>query len=494
MTFGKSDTPIKRYFVHALMIFFGLLAIVPIYVLLINSTRTNEQINTGLSIVPGKGAFTSRVEDSAVLTRTREAGIVRYQDIVQGVTYTKDNYGNRIVYSIPEGMNPAILIVNDEEIVVATFDLPKGVYIEVDEGENVRQNQVIYKAYTLTAEMSGTVKFVDFVPGVSSDEFNSTIEEKDKNGNLLSRRIDEYFAVKPIGNTLRPVIRIMNKEPTMVVKWVDGEEKEVEEDVDVVSASLLIPGGSYLEVKDGDKIQEGQILVRQVKKPVNILYNWRALINRGFKIFRGFLNSSVISLGSTLLCIYFSALTAYGLHVYRFRGRLAMWVLILIIMMLPGSLTFIGFYQLMATWGLTDSYIPLIMPSIAAAGAVLFIRQYMMSVLSVELIDAARIDGAGEYRIFNLIILPVIVPALAAQAIFSFVGSWNNFLAPFVLIQTEDKFTLPMFVFLLRGDIYRTELGGLYLGIAISLIPIIVFYAFMSRFIISGLTMGGLKE
>jgi multiple sugar transport system permease protein len=163
-------------------------------------------------------------------------------------------------------------------------------------------------------------------------------------------------------------------------------------------------------------------------------------------------------------------------------------------MMLPGSLTFIGFYQLMATWGLTDSYIPLIMPSIAAAGAVLFIRQYMMSVLSIELIDAARIDGAGEYRIFNIIILPVIVPALAAQAIFTFVGSWNNFLAPFVLIQTEDKFTLPMFVFLLRGDIYRTELGGLYLGIAISLIPIIVFYAFMSRFIISGLTMGGLKE
>jgi multiple sugar transport system permease protein len=496
MTFGKSDTPIKRYFVHALMIFFGLLAIVPIYVLLINSTRTNEQINTGLSIIPGKGAFNSRIEDSAVLTKTKEneTGTVRYKDILQGVTYTNDDYGKRIVYSIPEDLEPAILIVNDDNNVVATFPLPKGAYIEVNDGDNVRQNRVIYKVYNIVADVSGTAKFVDFVPGVSSDEFNSTIEEKDKSGNLISRRIDEYFAVKPIGNTLRPVIRIMNKEPTTVVKWVDGEEKEVEEEVDVVSSSFLVPGGSYLEIKDGDKVQEGQILIRNVRRPVNILYNWRALINRGFKIFRGFLNSSVISLGSTLLCIYFSALTAYGLHVYRFRGRLAMWVLILIIMMLPGSLTFIGFYQLMATWGLTDSYIPLIMPSIAAAGAVLFIRQYMMSVLSIELIDAARIDGAGEYRIFNVIILPVIIPALAAQAIFTFVGSWNNFLAPFVLIQTEDKFTLPMFVFLLRGDIYRTELGGLYLGIAISLIPIIVFYVFMSRFIISGLTMGGLKE
>jgi multiple sugar transport system permease protein len=496
MTFGRSDNPIKRYIVHALMVFFGLLAVVPIYVLLINSTRTNEQINTGLSIIPGRGAFSSRVEDSAVLTKTREGevGTIRFKDVLQGVTYTNDGYGKRIVYSIPEGMEPSILIVDDDNDVVATYALPKGVYIEVDDGENARHNHVLYKSYGVTAETGGTVKFVDFVPGTTSDTLNSTVEEKDKSGNIISRRIDEYFAVKPIGNTLRPVIRIMNKEMTTAVKWVDGEEKEVEEEVDVVSVSYLVPGGSYLEVKDGDKVEEGQVLVRKVKKPVNILYNWRALINRGFKIFRGFLNSSVISLGSTLLCIYFSALTAYGLHVYRFRGRLAMWVLILIIMMLPGSLTFIGFYQLMATWGLTDSYIPLIMPSIAAAGAVLFIRQYMMSVLSVELIDAARIDGAGEYRIFNVIILPVIVPALAAQAIFSFVGSWNNFLAPFVLIQTEDKFTLPMFVFLLRGDIYRTELGGLYLGIAISLIPIIVFYAFMSRFIISGLTMGGLKE
>jgi multiple sugar transport system permease protein len=226
----------------------------------------------------------------------------------------------------------------------------------------------------------------------------------------------------------------------------------------------------------------------------NLAYNWNALVTRGFRIFRGFFNSSIIAICSTALVIYFSALTAYALHVYRFRGRTAMWILIMIIMMLPGSLTFIGFYQLMATWRLTDSYIPLIIPSIAAAGAVLFIRQYMTSVLNVELIDAARIDGAGEFRIFNVIILPVTIPALAAQAIFAFVGSWNNFLTPFVLISTQDKYTLPMYVFLLRGDIYRTETGGIYLGIAVSLVPIIIFYIFMSRFIISGLTMGGVKE
>jgi len=228
---------------------------------------------------------------------------------------------------------------------------------------------------------------------------------------------------------------------------------------------------------------------------VSALKNWAALNSRGnLLMWNGFLNSAIIAISTTVLSIYFSALTAYGLHVYRFKGRAAIWATILIIMMLPGSLTFIGFYRQMAVWGLIDSYIPLIIPSIAAAGTVLFIRQYMSSVLSLELVDAARIDGAGEYRIFNTIILPVIVPALAAQSIFTFVGSWNNFVTPLVIIISENKRTLPLIIALLHGDIYRPQIGGIYLGVAISLIPIIIFYASMSRFIISGITMGGIKE
>ena len=226
----------------------------------------------------------------------------------------------------------------------------------------------------------------------------------------------------------------------------------------------------------------------------NTMYNWRVLTGRGFQIWQGFGNSILISLSATVLSIYFSAMTAYGLHIYRFRGRTLIWTLILLVMLLPATLTFIGFYKFMAWLKLLDSYIPLIIPSIAAAATVLFLRQYMMSVLSTDLIDAARIDGAGEYRIFNVIILPVIVPALAAQSIFSFVSSWNNFITPFVLISSMKKYTLPMLVQTLRATIYRTEFGGIYLGIAVSLVPILVFYAFMSRFIISGLTMGSLKE
>jgi multiple sugar transport system permease protein len=226
----------------------------------------------------------------------------------------------------------------------------------------------------------------------------------------------------------------------------------------------------------------------------NMLYNWQALTGRGFQIWQGFFNSAIIALSSTLLAVYFSAMTAYGIHVYRFKGRGALWISILLIMMLPASLSFIGFYQFMARLKLLDNYIPLIVPSIASAGTVLFLRQYMSSVMSMSLIEAARIDGAGEFNIFNAVMLPVLAPALAAQAIFSFVASWNNFFTPFVLISSQKRYTLPMLVQALRGDIYRTEYGGIYLGIAVSIIPILLFYIFMSRFIISGITMGGVKE
>ncbi len=224
------------------------------------------------------------------------------------------------------------------------------------------------------------------------------------------------------------------------------------------------------------------------------LDNWGHLTNRGFQIFQGFTNSAIIAIGATVFCVYFSSMTAYGLHVYDFKGKKFLWGLILVVIMLPASLSFIGFYQFMARLKLLNSYVPLIVPTIASAGTVLFLRQYFASVLSIDLIEASRIDGAGEFKTFHTIILPVITPALATQSIFSFVASWNNFMTPFVLLSDTKKYTLPMLVQLLRGDIYRTEYGGIYLGIAVSIIPILVFYAFMSRYIISGIMMGSVKE
>jgi multiple sugar transport system permease protein len=222
--------------------------------------------------------------------------------------------------------------------------------------------------------------------------------------------------------------------------------------------------------------------------------NWHILTHRDFQIWQGFKNSAIVSICSTVLGVYFSALTAYGIHIYKFAGRKLLWGVIMVLIMLPTSLSFIGFYQFMARIHLTDSFFPLIVPSIASAGTVLFMKQYLDSILSFELIEASRMDGASEFLIFNRVILPVVHPSIATQSIFAFVASWNNFMTPFVLLSSTRKYTLPMLVQMLRGDIYRTEYGGIYLGIAVSLIPIIVFYAFMSRYIISGLTMGSVKE
>ena len=222
--------------------------------------------------------------------------------------------------------------------------------------------------------------------------------------------------------------------------------------------------------------------------------NWGILTSRGFQISQGFWNSAFLALSTTIIGVYFSSMTAYALQVYKFKGRNFLWGVVLVTIMIPGSLSFIGFYQFIAKLKLLDSYIPLIVPAIASVGTILFLKQYFDSVLSIDLIEASRIDGAGEYTTFHIVILPVIVPALATQCIFSFVGCWNNFMGPFVLLSDMKKYTLPMLVQMLRTDIYRTEFGAIYLGIAVSLIPILVFYAFMSRYIISGIMMGSVKE
>jgi multiple sugar transport system permease protein len=382
---GKSDSQtLMRYFIHAVMVVLGLIAVVPIYLLLLNSTRSTEQINSGFVIVPGKDAFLSSTST-----------------------------------------------------LVANWDS--------------------------NTELSGTARYLDLnIPKTLKEEVNK------KTG------VTEKIVVKGFTESQQPRISIFNAE-------------------DQVIATYIFDNNTVLYVNDGDTVKKGDVIARLVKSP-NVIYNWGSLTGRGFQIWQGFGNSAFISICTTLLSIYFSALTAYGLHVYKFKGRALLWTIILVIIMLPSTLSIIGFYQFMATLRLRDSYIPLIIPAIAAAGTVLFLRQYMMSVLSVELIDAARIDGAGEYRIFNIIILPIMLPALAAQSIFTFVGTWNNFITPFVLINSEKKYTLPMLVQSLRGNIYRAEYGAIYLGIAVSLIPILLFYSFMSRFIISGITMGGIKE
>jgi ABC-type glycerol-3-phosphate transport system permease component len=216
-------------------------------------------------------------------------------------------------------------------------------------------------------------------------------------------------------------------------------------------------------------------------------------MGRGFNVFNGFKNSFLIAAGATVLNVYFSALTAYGVIAYEFRGKKVLFAVILGLIMIPQQISMIGFYQFMNRLGLLNNFLPLILPAIASPATVFFLKQYLETIYHPDLADSARLDGAGEIKIFHRIMLPLMKPGLATMAIFSFVTSWNNFLMPLILINDTEKYTLPMLVQLLKTDVYRTEFGSMYLGISLSIIPLLLIYLFLSKYIVGGVTAGGIK-
>lgn len=212
-------------------------------------------------------------------------------------------------------------------------------------------------------------------------------------------------------------------------------------------------------------------------------------------IFRAFLNSATISVLVTFFVCYFSALTAYGFTIYNFRGKNVLFtVLVMIIMMVPQQLGLIGFYELCWKLKILDTYVPLTLPAIASPFAVFFIRQYMQQVINDSVIQAGRIDGATELGIFHRIILPIVMPGVATNGIFAFVGSWNNYLLPLVILTSQHKKTLPMMIAEMRTTTWQTDFGVLYLAIAISVIPILIVFSIFSKRIMEGVAIGGTKE
>ncbi|MCR5770606.1 MAG: carbohydrate ABC transporter permease [Butyrivibrio sp.] len=222
--------------------------------------------------------------------------------------------------------------------------------------------------------------------------------------------------------------------------------------------------------------------------------NWDILFGY-FNLFRGMFNSVLVAVPATLLGAYFSALTAYGLAMYKFKGNKVIFGAILTFMMIPGQLSLIGFYQLCTKLHLVNSYIPLIVPAIAAPGTVFFLRQYILSSLSPSLVEAARIDGSPEIYTFHRIALPIISPAMATMGIMGFIGNWNNYLLPMIILNKNEKFTLPVMMATLRAsiDAARNQ-GATYLAVAISVIPILLVFCFFSRYIISSISAGAVKE
>lgn len=224
-----------------------------------------------------------------------------------------------------------------------------------------------------------------------------------------------------------------------------------------------------------------------------MMRNLSILLGKSFNPMVGFMNSLIISACSTGIAVYFSTMTAYGLVVYDWRLRRPFFSFIMAVMMIPAQVTMIGFYQMVYRIHMTNQLSMLILPALASPAMVFFMRQYMMPALSLEIVQAARIDGAGEFFIFNKIALPIMKPAIATQAIFSFVSSWNNLFTPLVLLTNKEKYTMPIMVSLLRGDIYKTEYGSVYLGLALTVLPLIIVYLLLSKYIIAGVALGGVK-
>ena len=242
---------------------------------------------------------------------------------------------------------------------------------------------------------------------------------------------------------------------------------------------------THNEIQTSLSFLPGSQLVRNLTNVIN---------DKNMMVLRGLLNSLIVSGLSALLSVYFSGMTAYGVHVYNFPGKKAFFNTILLIMTIPTQVSALGFFNLMSDWGLTNNFIPLIVPAVAAPTVFFFMKQYMESSLPLEIVEAARIDGSNEFRTFNEIILPILKPAFAVQAIFSFTSSWNNYFMPALILDKPELKTLPLWVAFVRGREFATlDFGEVYMVLALAILPVMIVYFCFSKFIVAGVTLGSVK-
>ena len=226
----------------------------------------------------------------------------------------------------------------------------------------------------------------------------------------------------------------------------------------------------------------------------HLLENWTNLVNGTLPVWNGLINSLIVSSASAVLSVYFSTMTAYAIHAYEFRLKKFIYPFILMVMMIPTQVTALGFINLVSDMGLEDSFIPLIVPTIAVPVTFFYMKQYMESTLPLSLFEAARIGGSEEFRTFNAIVLPLMKPAIAVQAIFTFVSSWNNYFTPALILHEDRKKTLPILIAQLRAaDWLKFDMGQVYVMIAFSIFPVIIVYLILSKHIVQGVALGSVK-
>lgn len=243
---------------------------------------------------------------------------------------------------------------------------------------------------------------------------------------------------------------------------------------------------SHADLQKGFSALPGKFFWENLKKVAN---------DGTFPMFRGILNSVWVSSAVAVICTYFSALTAYGIYRYDFKLKKLAFTFIMAILVMPTQVTAMGFLRLITNMKLNDTLWPLILPSIASPAVFYFMYSYLQASLSLSIVEAARIDGCGEFAIFNRIVLPIMKPAIAVQAIFVFVGAWNNYFIPALIIDSKDKMTVPVLIATLRGaDFMNFDMAKVYMMIVVAIIPIVIVYLLLSKYIIAGVTLGSVKE
>lgn len=242
---------------------------------------------------------------------------------------------------------------------------------------------------------------------------------------------------------------------------------------------------AHVDIQRSFSMLPGSSLVKNITSVLN---------NETILIVKGMINSLIVSTFTVVLSVYFSTMTAYAIHTYDFKMKNAAFNFILLVMTIPTQVGALGFINMITDMHLKETFIPLIIPAIAAPATVFFMKQYMEASIPLEIVEAARIDGSGEFRTFNKIIVPMMKPAVAVQAIFGFVTSWNNYFTPSLVLTKAEMKTLPLWIAYLRSaDFTKFDMGQLYMMIAFSIFPVIVIYLFLSKFIVQGVTLGSVK-
>lgn len=221
------------------------------------------------------------------------------------------------------------------------------------------------------------------------------------------------------------------------------------------------------------------------------LQNYVKMITQ-FNIGRYFLNSVALSTVRTFLGVYTSLLCGYVLAKFEFRFKKQLYGLILMTMMVPYFTTLIPMYNLVNSWGLNDSYAAIILPTLLSSFGIFMMRQYMIEGVPNELIEAAKIDGAGEFYIFHKIVIPQCVNMISALSIFLFLWNWEDFLWPYLVLSTDSKYPLAVALSQFTGQ-NVTHYGQLFAATAVTIIPVLIVYLSFQKRFVEGVSMSGIK-